>query len=161
MYKTLGSASYVTWPTLPQQPRRRPSTTTQPTTASPITSGSNVPLRPLHESSTIPYFFTRSGLTSSTVWGPGALTGKLLKHLGEKVEGLAEYMFIRSKLNQMEKMQPNLLGSVRELSEDEIKEMVDQCEKLVELCMYVHGFFRRLFPSPNDAVLECDIDQPS
>ncbi|KAF8526442.1 hypothetical protein JB92DRAFT_2871902 [Gautieria morchelliformis] len=152
MDHTWGSGHFMTWPTLSQQLRRRPSSSpssTQHTTTSPITFDPTVPLRHHPQSSTKTYFFTRSGLTSSTVWGPGALTGKLLKHLGEKVEGLAEYLVIRTKLNQMEKMQPNLLGSVRELSEDEIEEMVDQCEKLVELCIvgmrYRPAFMTRAF----------------
>lgn len=81
------------------------------------------------------YLFTRTGLTTSTVPGPGALTGKMLKHLGEKVSGLAEDVVIRTKLTQMDKMQPDLLGSVREFSNDEIEEIFDQCNKLVELCM--------------------------
>lgn len=136
MHRTLGSSLV----TLQQLPQRHSSTvqsgtrrSTTPPTLRFILNSSKKGTPP----SCYSYFLTRTGRTGSTVWGPGALTGKLLKHVGEKVEGVVEYLIIRSKLNQIEKMQPDILGSVRQLSADETLEIIDQCEKLVEICMYV------------------------
>ncbi|KAF8581647.1 hypothetical protein K439DRAFT_1662191 [Ramaria rubella] len=93
--------------------------------------------------------YTRTRRSGSTVWGPGALTGKLLKHLGERIESSAEYLVIRKKLNQITRMQPHFLDSVRELTEEDKREMTDQCEKLVDLCIvgmqYPTGLMTRAF----------------
>lgn len=128
--------------------QRRPSTTsTLPSdTQQPPTSNSHRPttLRGVYAASrradvnqtlSYPYFFTGSGGTTSTVWGPGALTGKVLKHLGERAMGVAEHLAIRTKLSQIDKMQPKLLASGKVLSYEEMAEVYDYCEKLVELCM--------------------------
>jgi len=78
------------------------------------------------------------------VWGPGALTGKLLKRLGQSVERGAEYVIIRKKLSSIAKMQPNLLGEARRLRTDEAAEMEDQCDKLVDLCITGMGYPPRI-----------------
>lgn len=130
--------------TLPHQ--RRPSTATSSSDTQQLpTTNSQRPttLRGIYAASrradvnqTLSYpYFTGSGGTTSTVWGPGALTGKVLKHLGERAMGVAEHLAIRTKLSQMDKMQSKLLASGKVLSYEEMEEVYDYCRKLVELCM--------------------------